>query len=79
MPMPMPTAVMLPPTGDHIDAFSDISTGSKKEFLRRYKRQILNEGGSTSDASSSCTSSSGTRYPDGTFRLASATNWREKM
>jgi hypothetical protein len=33
---------------DRMDAFSDISTGSKKEFLKRYKRQILEECGSSS-------------------------------
>ncbi len=34
------------------DTFSDISTGSKKEFLRRYKRQVLGEGSSTASSAS---------------------------
>ncbi len=38
-----------------IDTFSDISTGSKKEFLRRYKRQVLEE---KSSCSYSCPSAS---------------------
>eukprot|EP00095_Tigriopus_kingsejongensis_P004665 snap_masked-scaffold1963_size23786-processed-gene-0.3 protein:Tk04665 transcript:snap_masked-scaffold1963_size23786-processed-gene-0.3-mRNA-1 annotation:"zinc finger protein 705a-like isoform x1" len=37
----------------NMDTFSDISTGSKKDFLRRYQRQILGECGSSSASSSS--------------------------
>ncbi len=47
-------------TGDKFDAFSDISTGSKKEFLRRYKRQILNDESASSLSSHS--SRSGTTF-----------------
>lgn len=38
---------------DKYDTFSEISTGSKKEFLRRYKKQILEESNSVSSAASS--------------------------
>ena len=44
---PMPVII-----SNSFDAFSDISTGSKKEFLRRYKRQILKESGSSCGSSS---------------------------
>ncbi|TRY61896.1 hypothetical protein TCAL_14975 [Tigriopus californicus] len=37
----------------NFDAFSDISTGSKKDFLRRYQRQVLGECGSSTASSAS--------------------------